>query len=184
MIDKSLTIVTSNEGKYKEYSEKLEGHYSEVEMANVGYPEIQADDLEDVVEFALEVLSERSPLIIDDSGLFINVLNGFPGVYSSFVMRTIGCDGILSLMEDKEDRRSRFECVIGYLGEEKKIFKGISRGTITQEKRGSGGFGYDPIFQPEESERTYAEMTSCEKNKISHRGRAMEELLDFVSSKY
>lgn len=182
MIDKTLTIVTSNDGKYKEYKEKLGDHYSEVEMANLGYPEIQADELKDVVEFAMEVLSERSPLIIDDSGLFIDTLNGFPGVYSSYVMRTIGCGGILSLMENREDRKSRFECVIGYLGEEKKIFKGISKGIITQEKRGTGGFGYDPIFQPEESEKTYAEMSSQEKNNISHRGRAMEELLDFVSS--
>jgi len=182
MIDKTLTIVTSNDGKYKEYKEKLGDHYSEVEMADLGYPEIQADELKDVVEFAMEVLSERSPLIIDDSGLFIDTLNGFPGVYSSYVMRTIGCGGILSLMENRENRKSRFECVIGYLGEEKKIFKGTSKGIITQEKRGTSGFGYDPIFQPEESEKTYAEMSSQEKNKISHRGRSMEKLLDFVSS--
>ena len=183
MIEKNLTVVTSNEGKYKEYREKLGDHYSEIKMADVGYPEIQTDELEDVVEFALEVLSERSPLIIDDSGLFVDSLNGFPGVYSSYVMKTLGCDGILSLLEDKEDRRSRFECVIGYLGERKRTFKGISRGTITEEKRGECGFGYDPIFLPVESEKTYAEMSSDEKNRISHRGRAMEKLLDFVSSR-
>jgi len=182
MTDKTLTVITSNEGKYKEYRKKLGTYYNEVEMANVGYPEIQTDKLEDVVEFALEILSERAPLIIDDSGLFVDSLNGFPGVYSSYVMKTIGCDGILSLMKNKEDRRSRFECVIGYLGKRKKTFKGISRGTITRGKRGSGGFGYDPIFQPEESKKTYAEMTSREKNRISHRGRAMEKLLDFVGS--
>ncbi|MBS3781112.1 MAG: XTP/dITP diphosphatase [Candidatus Thermoplasmatota archaeon] len=183
MIKETLTIITSNQGKYKEYREKLGGHYKQVEMADVGYPEIQAEELKEVVEFALEVLSERSPLIIDDSGLFVDSLNGFPGVYSSYVMKTLGCDGILSLMENRKDRGSRFECVIGYLGERKKIFKGISRGTITQEKKGTGGFGYDPIFQPEESEKTYAEMSSNEKNRISHRGRAMEKLLDFVASK-
>lgn len=183
MIEKTLTIVTSNEGKYKEYREKLGDNYSEVEMANVGYPEIQTDRLEDVVEFALEVLSERSPLIIDDSGLFVDPLNGFPGVYSSYVMKTLGCDGILSLVKDREDRSARFECVIGYLGERKRTFKGVSEGTITREKRGTGGFGYDPIFLPEESDKTYAEMNSSEKNRISHRGRAMEKLLDFVSSR-
>ncbi|MEF8836218.1 MAG: XTP/dITP diphosphatase [Candidatus Thermoplasmatota archaeon] len=183
MIEKTLTIVTSNEGKYKEYREKLGNHYSEVEMADVGYPEIQTDQLEDVVEFAIEVLSERSPLIIDDSGLFVDSLSGFPGVYSSYVMKTLGCDGILSLMENREDRSSRFECVIGYLGERKRTFKGVSKGKITKEKRGTGGFGYDPIFLPEESEKSYAEMSSSEKNRISHRGRAMEKLLDFVSYK-
>lgn len=182
MIDKTLTVVTSNEGKYKEYQEKLGDYYSKVEMENVGYPEIQTDKLEDVVEFALEVLSEKSPLIIDDSGLFVDSLNGFPGVYSSYVMKTIGCGGILSLMKDKENRKSKFECVIGYLGKKKKVFKGISRGNITREKRGKGGFGYDPIFRPKESEKTYAEMSSDEKNRISHRGRAMVKLLDFVST--
>lgn len=182
MINKTLTVVTSNKGKYKEYQEKLGDYYNKVEMENIGYPEIQADELEDVVEFALEVLSEKSPLIIDDSGLFIDSLKGFPGVYSSYVMKTIGCDGILSLMKNKENRKSKFECVIGYLGERKKTFKGISNGSITREKRGEGGFGYDPIFRPEESEKTYAEMSSSEKNRISHRGKAMEKLLDFVSS--
>ncbi len=182
MIDKTLTVVTSNEGKYEEYREKLKDYYYQVEMADVGYPEIQTDKLEDVVEFALEVLSERSPLIIDDSGLFVDSLKGFPGVYSSYVMETIGCEGILELMEGKENRKARFECVIGYLGERKKTFKGVSKGRITRKTRGKGGFGYDPIFLPEESERTYAKMDSSEKNRISHRGRAMEELLDFVSS--
>ncbi|MFP4001851.1 MAG: XTP/dITP diphosphatase [Candidatus Natronoplasma sp.] len=182
MIDNSLTVITSNEGKYREYKEKLGDRYSEVNMANIGYPEIQTDRLEDVVDFALEELSEHSPLIIDDSGLFVEPLNDFPGVYSSYVMKTLGCEGILSLMKNKKEREARFECVIGFLGQEKKMFKGISRGRITREKRGTKGFGYDPIFLPEESERTYAEMSSEEKNRISHRGRAMEKLLSFVGS--
>lgn len=182
MTDETLTVVTSNEGKYKEYSKKLGDHYSKVKMENIDYPEIQTDRLEEVVEFTLEELSEHSPLIIDDSGLFVETLNGFPGVYSSYVMQTLGCDGILSLMEGKKDRKARFECVIGYLDEGKNLFKGTSQGKITREKRGTEGFGYDPIFQPEESERTYAEMSSEEKNRISHRGRAMEELLKFVKS--
>jgi len=183
MIEETLTVVTSNKGKYKEYREKLREFYEEVEMVNIGYPEIQADRLEEVVEFAIEELSEHSPLIIDDSGLFVEALNDFPGVYSSFVMKTLGCEGILSLMDGKEERKARFECVIGYLGEDKEMFKGVSKGKITREKRGDGGFGYDPIFESEESGRTYAEMSPNEKNCISHRGRAMKELLDFVKSK-
>ncbi len=181
MKDKTLTVVTSNQGKYREYKGRLKDQYPSIEMKNIDYPEIQTDKLEEVVEFALEDLSEHSPLIIDDSGLFVGSLNGFPGVYSSYVMKTIGCDGILSLMEEKNTRDARFECVIGYLNDEKKLFKGTSEGEIIRGKKGDEGFGYDPIFMPEESDRTYAEMHSEEKNRISHRGRAMERLLDFVT---
>ncbi len=175
-----LKVMTSNRGKYVEYKKKLKDHYHKIEMMNLDYPEIQADGLEEVVRFALEDLEEHSPLIIDDSGLFIDALDGFPGVYSAYVMKTIGCEGILTLMKEENHRSSRFECVIGYIGREKNIFKGISKGTITREKRGTEGFGYDPIFRPDGFERTYAEMSSEEKNRISHRGDAMEKLLDFV----
>ncbi|MFP3871413.1 MAG: XTP/dITP diphosphatase [Candidatus Natronoplasma sp.] len=176
----TLNVITSNRGKYVEYQEKLKDRYQKIEMKNISYPEIQADSLEEVVEFALDKLEKHSPLIIDDSGLFIDALNGFPGVYSAYVMNTLGCDGILSLLKDKKERNARFECVIGYIHEEKEMFKGVSEGTITREKRGTGGFGYDPIFEPEGFDRTYAEMNSEEKNRISHRGNAVEKLLESV----
>ncbi len=183
MIEETVSIITSNEGKYREYKKKLSEHYCEVEMKNIDYPEIQTDELEEVVKFVLDELSDHAPLIIDDSGLFIEPLKGFPGVYSSYVMETLGCDGVLSLMDGREERDARFECVIGFLGEERKLFKGKSAGKITREKRGSGGFGYDPIFEPHGYERTYAELSSEEKNEISHRGRAMEKFLDFIGSR-
>ncbi len=182
MNEETLSVVTSNRGKYREYKEKLEGEFEEIEMKDIGYPEIQTDRLEEVVDFSLDKLSDHAPLIIDDSGLFIEGLNGFPGVYSAYVMDTIGCDGILQLMEGRSDRSARFECVIGYLGEEKELFKGVAPGDIISEKRGTKGFGYDPIFRPEGFEDTYAEMTSEEKNRISHRGRSMEKLLEFMRS--
>ncbi|MFW6141805.1 MAG: XTP/dITP diphosphatase [Candidatus Saliniplasma sp.] len=179
---KELNVITSNEGKFKEYKEKLSEFY-EVKMLNIDYPEIQADTLEDVVEYALEDLEEYSPLITDDSGLFVEKLKGFPGVYSSYVMRTIGCEGILSLLENINTRKARFECVVGFIGEEKKLLKGTSHGYITKKKMGTRGFGYDPIFRPEGRDQTYAEMRAKEKNKISHRGRAMDELLDHLNKR-
>ncbi len=177
---KILNVVTSNEGKYKEYKDKLSKYY-EVEMLNIDYPEIQADELEDVVEYAIDDLKEHAPLIIDDSGLFIEKLKGFPGVYSSYVMRTLGCDGILRLLENIDLRKARFECVIGFIGKEMKLFKGESHGYITKKKLGTKGFGYDPIFRPEGREQTYAEMRTKEKNKISHRGRAIDSLLNYLN---
>lgn len=178
-----LTIITSNEGKFKEYEKKL-NKFTEVKMLDIGYPEIQADSLEEVVSFCIEELSEYSPLIIDDSGLFVDKLDGFPGVYSSYVMKTIGNEGILSLLRDVEHRDARFECVIGLLDGEKRLFKGVSRGEITKEKVGNHGFGYDPIFRPEGRSKTFAEMETEEKNEISHRGRAMEKLISYMEKKY
>ncbi len=180
MSEGTLNIITSNRGKYREYKEILESEFKRIKMKDIEYPEIQTDKLEDVVDFILDDLSAHAPLIIDDSGLFIDALNGFPGVYSAYVMETIGCEGILLLLQDKDQRSARFECVIGYLGEEKKLFKGTARGCIISEKKGTKGFGYDPIFKPKGFERTYAEMTSEEKNQISHRGRSMAKLLKFL----
>lgn len=176
-----IRIITSNEGKYREYERRLDGS-ARVEKSDVEYYEIQSDSLEDVVDHGLEQLEEHHPLIIDDSGLFIDELDGFPGVYSSYVMKTLGCGGILSLMEKKEDRRARFECVIGFIDDkgEKMTFKGISDGVITHERRGSGGFGYDPIFLPSDHRRTYAEMSTEEKNEISHRGKALDRFIGYL----
>ncbi len=153
----------------------------ELERIKVTYPEIQADTLEETIVPGLRWLVERhpKPIMIDDSGLFVDALKGFPGVYSAYVFKTIGCDGILKLMEGKNDRAARFECCIGFMspGREPAIVKGVAKGKISLEKAGSGGFGYDPIFVPEGYSKTYAQFEVAEKNRISHRGRAVELFL-------
>jgi len=160
----------------------------ELERIKTTYPEIQADTLEDTIRPGLEWLMQRHsvPLMIDDSGLFIDALKGFPGVYSSYVFKTVGCDGILRLMEGIVDRSARFECCIGFMtpGGEPHMSKGVAKGSISKSKAGTGGFGYDPIFVPEGHSKTYAQFEVSEKNKISHRGRAialfLEELPGFM----
>lgn len=156
----------------------MKEHGYEVERIKNTYPEIQADTLEETIVPGLEWLMERHdrPLFIDDSGLFIDALKGFPGVYSSYVFKTVGCDGILRLMQGAEHRSARFECCIGFLapGEKPHMTKGVSVGSIAAEKAGSGGFGYDPIFIPEGYSKTYAQIEIGEKNRISHRGRAID----------
>ena len=116
--------------------------------------------------------------MLDDSGLFVPSLNGFPGVYSAYVMRTIGCQGMLRLIEGL-DRAARFECCIGVCSDRFGEFTvtGVSRGRIIGEERGHAGFGYDPIFSPDGAETTFAEMDLEMKNERSHRGRAMRELV-------
>lgn len=159
----------------------MKEHGYDLEHLRTSYPEIQADTLEDTIRPGLEWLMQRHkvPLMIDDSGLFIDALRGFPGVYSSYVFRTVGCDGILRLMGGEEDRSARFECCIGFVkpGGKPHISKGVARGVISFEKAGSGGFGYDPIFIPEGRSKTYAQMDVADKNRISHRGRAIGKFL-------
>ncbi len=177
---RELNLITSNPGKLREYRELLSERFH-VNMKSLEYPEIQADTLEEVVCHALEGLQEYSPVIIDDSGLFIDALKGFPGVYSAYVMDTLGCDGILKLMEQENDRKANFRCVVGLLDEEIEIFTGDCPGEIVRSKRGTGGFGYDPIFVPSGYDHTFAEMSVQEKNLVSHRGRAMRALIKHIS---
>jgi XTP/dITP diphosphohydrolase len=156
-------------------------HGYELEHIKTAYPEIQAESLEITIIPGLEWAMSKydRPIMIDDSGLFIDALKGFPGVYSSYVFKTVGNDGILSLMRDAKDRSARFECCIGFKmpGKDPFIAKGVAKGSIATRKSGTGGFGYDPIFIHEGHSRTYAEIEVSEKNKISHRGRAIEIFL-------
>ncbi|MCS7138837.1 MAG: non-canonical purine NTP pyrophosphatase, partial [Crenarchaeota archaeon] len=104
-------------------------------------------------------------------------LNGFPGVYSSYVYKKIGCEGILKLLSGVTDRSAYFMTALAY-GEPNKrieIFKGRIDGEITLGKRGGSGFGYDPIFIPLGSNLTFAEMSVEDKNRFSHRAKALRE---------
>ncbi len=172
-------LITHNIHKYEEMKKII----PELEMIKMEYIEIQSDSLEEVVNFVVEHLSSRieGNFIIDDSGLFIQSLNGFPGVYSAYVFKTLGNDGILKLMKGTENRRALFKTVIGirFNGVNYKLI-GICQGEITEEKKGKNGFGYDPIFIPDGHDHTFGEMTTEEKNRISHRGKAMRKLAGFM----
>ncbi|MDK2870545.1 MAG: XTP/dITP diphosphohydrolase [Pyrococcus sp.] len=177
-----LFFITSNDGKVREAKKFLEPLGINVIKKPLEYPEIQADTLEDVVVFGLNWLKDKvdKPFIIEDSGLFIEALNGFPGVYSAYVYKTIGLDGILKLMEGIENRKAYFKSVIGFYDGEIHLFVGEVRGRISNEKRGSHGFGYDPIFVPDGFDKTFAEMSTEEKNSVSHRGKALKEFYSWM----
>ncbi len=142
------------------------------------YPEIQAGTLEDVVGFALASLREvEGDLLVDDSGLFIDALDGFPGVYSAYVYKTLGCEGILGLLAGATHRDATFRTCFGVrLGGKEHLVPGECAGRITRAPRGSGGFGFDPIFVPAGHDATFAEMSLEAKNAVSHRGRALGAL--------
>jgi XTP/dITP diphosphohydrolase len=180
-----LYFVTGNSGKFKEVREKLLPFGFEVVQRDIGYPEVQAESLEDVVRYGLDYLEEKidRPFIIEDAGLFIDVLQDFPGVYSSYVFYTIGLKGILKLLDgkDKGDRKAVFRSVIAYKEPDVKpiLFIGECYGRISNQELGSHGFGYDPIFIPEGDTRTFGQMDVSEKNCFSHRGKSIKKLLDF-----
>ena len=118
-------------------------HGYELEHLDAAYPEIQADTLEETIVPGLTWLVSRydRPVMIDDSGFFVDALKGFPGVFSSYVFKTIGCEGILRLMEGRSDRSARFECCIGFIapGDEPFIAEGVAKGTVSHEMRGVTG---------------------------------------------
>ncbi len=175
-----LKIITSNPGKVKEFREGLKDLEIEIEHCSVDYDEIQTSDLEEVVLKGMEALRSEglSNFIIDDTGLFIDALKEFPGVWSAYVQKTIGNKGILKLMEGEENRKAEFRTCVGCdLNGETLIVKGVCEGFITQSEEGSEGFGYDPIFT-HDGKRTFAELPLDEKNSVSHRGNAINLLVE------
>ena len=177
----ALIFVTGNRHKFEEVSQLAAEHCLRIEMRDVKYAEIQADELVTIACHGAKKACEkiRAPAFVEDAGLFVRALRGFPGPYSSFVFRAMGNEGVLKLMRGVSDRRAEFRSTIGYCepGSEPVVFEGVVRGSITTALRGSRGFGFDPIFQPVDSRRTFGEMNLAEKNEFSHRARAMKKFI-------
>jgi XTP/dITP diphosphohydrolase len=178
---KRLYFITSNKGKFLEAREKLRPLGFSVIQKDLGYPEIQAEGLEDVALQGITYVrkSFNKPFMLEDAGLFIEVLHEFPGVYSKYVFFTIGLSGILRLLNGVKNRKAVFRSVYAYSepGYKPIISVGVCNGTISTEERGKNGFGYDPIFLPKNLRRTFGEMTTDEKNKYSHRSKALDKLI-------
>lgn len=125
----------------------------------------------------------------DDTGLEVYALGGRPGVFSARYAgeskdAAANMEKLLGELGNSSDRRARFRTVIAWVNEgEERLFEGIVEGRITLEKRGTKGFGYDPVFQPEGFERSFAEMELAEKNTVSHRARAFEKFIRFLGEK-
>lgn len=145
--------------------------------------EIQSLSIEEVAIYAaIEAYQHiRRPLIVEDTGLFIPSLNGFPGSLSSLVYSMIGIEGVLVLLKEKTDRTAFFETTVAYFdGQQLKTFKGKVEGVILDSPRGEMGFGFDPIFSP--SERyplSFAQMSLEDKNTISHRAQAFRKFAEW-----
>ncbi len=177
-----IRFVTGNEGKVREAREYLP---AEVEQVDYDYAEVQSDDLETIVRRgareAYEELGADRGVLVDDTGLFVEALSGFPGPYSAYVDDTLGIERVWELVDNEENRKAAFRTVMAYCdGEGVETFEGAVRGRIVA-PRGDGGFGYDPIF--EYDGETFAEMSTEKKNAISHRGRALERFADWLAER-
>lgn len=187
-----LIFITGNKHKFTEFKNFISRQNLNVilEHKDIETAEIQSDSLENVAKFKIESIKSKisGNFFIEDAGFFVESLNGFPGVYSSYVLKSIGNQGILKLLENNSKRNARFKAVIAMNIEgngEIHIFKGEVLGKVAEKMRGAGGFGFDPIFIPNEiHEKTFGEMLPDEKNKISHRSRAGVELFEFIKRRY
>lgn len=177
-----IYFASGNKNKLIEASKILADNDIEIKTLLMESPEIQSDDLEEVAIFSVKYAFKevQKPVFIEDSGLFIEALNGFPGPYSSYVYRTLGNDGILKLMENEKNRNAVFISAIAYSESDDFIltFKGESYGQISFKilEGDNAAWGYDPIFIPKEGDnRSYAQMGIEEKNKVSHRKKSLEQ---------
>ncbi len=198
-----LVFVTTNEGKMKEISNLLKGGFQLKSLKDLGFdgeiPEINPT-LEENASAKAFYIYERFQVncFADDTGLEVEYLNNWPGVYSARFaemednikfaskkeLTEANINKLLSLLKGKDSRKARFRTVISLILQGKEIrFEGMVKGEITEEKRGEGGFGYDPVFVPDGYDKTFAEMSLEEKNKISHRAIAFAKLVEFLNSR-
>lgn len=179
-----MKFVTSNRHKFDEISRQLAKHSIPVQWVEKKYEEMQSDFTEAISFQSCAVLAQEisDNFFLEDTGLYIRALKGFPGPYSSYVKATVDLQGIIRLLKGSEDRTAYFKTVISLHTRGRIVqFGGVLRGRIASEPRGSGGFGYDPIFVAESAgDRTLAELTLDGKNALSHRGRAIELLARYI----
>lgn len=191
---KKICFATNNPNKLKEIQQQLEGLYSVVSLKEIGCNEELPETQETLEGNSLQKAqyiwdNYKVSCFADDTGLEVTALGNAPGVYSA---RYAGpqrdsddnMDLVLKNLNGKKDRSAKFRTVITLLWEgEVNQVEGIAKGEIISSRTGEQGFGYDPIFLPENHDKTFAQLTSAEKNKISHRGRAVMKLIELLKDK-
>ena len=195
-----LIFASSNKNKIKEIKALLPSHFEVLGLEDIGITEDIPEPGTTIKEnsflkaqYVLEFLKNKNKTLVavfaDDSGLEVNALNAAPGVYSARYAGTPKNDEnnnkkLLEALKLVTDRKARFVTVITLiLNEEIHYFEGEIKGTISYEKRGTNGFGYDPLFIPQGYRSTFAELGAEVKNAISHRSLAVKKLIEFLSNK-
>lgn len=192
MID--ILFASSNPHKIEEIKAIVPSNFNILSLKDIGFTDEIPETAETIEGNAIQKATYLSkqldiPCFADDTGLCIPILDGKPGVYSARFAgpqknSVANMELVLKMMADKNDREAYFETVIALYHEEKiEVFSGKIHGKITENPVGTNGFGYDPIFQPDGFNKTFAEMNSLEKNKISHRKLALEKLIEHLKNK-
>ena len=190
---KKLLFATNNLHKLREVQEIIGNEFQIVSLKDVSIDEDipeTSDTLEGNARQKAQYIFEKTGMncFADDTGLFINALDGRPGVYSARYAGE-GCsfddniNKILAEMGDAEDRKASFRCVVCLiLDGEEHLFEGRIDGMILKERQGLGGFGYDPVFVPKGQSQSFSEMPAYLKNGLSHRGRAISRMMKFLGN--
>jgi len=176
-----LYFVSSNNHKYSEAKKILDSFGINLGFLKSDLEEIQSNSLENIaMAKARDAFSKfKKPLIIEDDGLFIDSIKGFPGPYSSYIFKTIGNKGILNLL--KNNRKATFLSIITFCDKNSlESFDGKLNGNISKTKKGKG-WGFDPIFIPNNSKKTFAEINN--KNELSHRYKALKKFSKWYLNK-
>ncbi len=173
-----MIFVTGNHQKLKEFEEILG---IKLNHRDLDLDEIQSTEAEEVAKHkakqAFEILNEA--VIVEDTGLYFEELNGLPGALIKFFVKKLSLDQICGLI--KENRKAFARTAIAYFdGKEMRVFTGETKGEISEKPRGSNGFGWDPVFIPEGYDRTFAELTNKEKVSKFMRKEAIKKLKEFV----
>ncbi len=171
-----MTFVTGNSDKLREAAEILG---IELRQSTIELPELQAIDVEALIIQKAEDAYKRlhAPVIVEDTGLSVLAWNGLPGALIKWFQKTVDNNGMLRMLAAEKDRRALAQCFVAlHDGAAISVFKGEISGTISDTIRGDQGFGWDRIFIPDGESRTFGEMAASEKNAISHRKLAFENL--------
>ena len=179
---RAVTFASTNQNKYREVQSILSSHGISVDFAQINLVEVQSDSLEEIArEKAKSAFAQVGrPVIVEDDGLFIDALKGFPGQYSSHAFRTIGNDGIMKLLAGSADRSASFRSLVAfYDGKNLSLSEGRVDGKIS-DRITEGGWGYDPIFVPAGTSLTFAQLKE-KKNEYSHRKKALDNFARWYS---
>lgn len=175
-----MLFVTGNKHKFQSVQQLLG---QSVRQIDIDLPEVQAIEVKTVIEAKLMAAFQKvgQPVLVEDTGLHFHALNGLPGALIRWFLESIGNEGLCRLLSDFEDRGATAVTTIGYTdGKETLFFSAEVQGQIVAQPRGSGGFGWDPIFQPNGYDRTFAELSAEEISKLSMRQTAVRHLKTYL----
>lgn len=176
-----FALVTGNRGKLAEARRLLAAGFPgvEVEGVEIDLPEIQSGEIDEVLRAKADEAWRRlgRPLVVEETGLYLSAMNGFPGPLVKWMLEAVGPAGIARTAQALGDDRVEARCRLLFKdGAREVVAQGSTHGRLVLPGRGSGGFGWDPVFLPDGETGTYGELSAADKDRIGHRGRAWRDL--------